>query len=115
MRQVNHDDLRHMIKQGMVTGIDLDLNSKTEFCEPCIKAKAMRKSFPKESHTKYKNYGDKVVSDTWGPAPVETIGGKKYLQFYQDLSSHEEQVYFNKLKSESYENYVKYEAWVKAH
>ena len=36
MGHVNHKDLRHMIKQGMVTGINLDLSSKAELCEPCI-------------------------------------------------------------------------------
>ena len=40
MGHVNYKDLRRMVKQDMVTGIDLDLNSRAEFCEACIKAKA---------------------------------------------------------------------------
>ena len=63
MGHVNHDDLRRMVEKGMVTGINLDLNSKPEFCEACIKAKATCKPFLKESKTEYKAYGDKVIAD----------------------------------------------------
>jgi GAG-pre-integrase domain len=112
MGHVNYDDLRKMVRDGMVTGIKLDFDSKPEFCEACIKAKAFRKPFAKKSETMYCNYGDKVVVDTWGPAPVESLGYKKYFQLYQDLSSHEERVYFNCEKSEGFNNYKKYEAWV---
>ena len=76
MGHVNHDDLHKVVKVGMVTGIELDYNSKPEFCEACIKAKATHKPFPKKSQTKYKNYGDKVIADTWGPSPVESLGRK---------------------------------------
>ena len=112
MGHVNYDDLRKMVKDGMVVGIDLDFNSKPDFCEACIKAKATRKPFPKRSETKYLNYGDKVVADTWGPAKVESLGGKKYYHLFQDLASHEERVYFSRKKSEGFESYKTYEAWV---
>ena len=112
MGHINHDDLRKMVKNGMVLGIDLDLDSKPDFCEACIKAKATRKPFPKRSETKHQKYGDKVVADTWGPAKVESLGRKKYYQLYQDIASHEERVYFSHKKSEGFENYQKYEAWV---
>ena len=52
-----------MVEKGMVTGINLDMMSKPEFCEACIKAKATHKPFPRESNTDYKSYGNKVVSD----------------------------------------------------
>jgi hypothetical protein len=97
----------------MVTGVNLDMTSKPEFCEACIKAKATRKSFPKESETKYENYGDKVVSDIWGPAAIQSIGGKRYYMLFQDLRSHEELIYFLRQKSEAFAYYKKYEAWVK--
>jgi gag-polypeptide of LTR copia-type/GAG-pre-integrase domain len=113
MGHINHEDLRQMVEKGMVTGINLDLMSKPEFCEACIKAKAMRKPFPKESKTEYKSYGDKVVSDLWGPAAVQSIGGKRYSALFQDLHSHEELVYFLRQKSETFANYKKCEAWVK--
>jgi hypothetical protein len=113
MGHVNHDDLRHMVEKGMVTGVNLDMSSKPEFCEACIKAKATRKPFPKESKTEHKSYGDKVVSDVWGPASVQSIGGKRYYTLFQDLHTHEEVVSFLRQKSETFAEYKKYEAWVK--
>ena len=102
-----------MVERGMVTGIHLDTTSKADFCETCIKAKATCKSFLKESTTEYKAYGAKVVADVWGPAPVKSIGGKEYFLLFQDLFSHEEHIYFLKQKSEVFEHYKRYEAWVK--
>ena len=102
-----------MIDGGMITGVNLNMSLKPEFCEACIKAKATHKHFPKESKTEYKSYGDKVMSDVWGPASVQSIRGNHYYNLYQDQSSHEEVVYFMKAKSEAFHNYRNYKAWVK--
>ena len=112
MGHINHEDLRRLIKDGMVTGLNVDLNSKPEFCEACIKAKSDRKPFPKKSNTTYSKYGEKVVADLWGPARVDSLGGNKYYSLFKDLASREERVYFLKTKSEALTTYKKYEAWV---
>jgi hypothetical protein len=113
MGHVNHDDLQCMVEKGMVSGVNLDISSKPEFCEACIKAKAMRKPFPKESKTEHKSYSNKVISNIWGPASVQSIGGKHYYLLFQDLHSHKELVHFLRQKSETFAEYKKYEAWVK--
>ena len=102
-----------MVEKGMVTGVELDKSSKAKFCEICVKSKATHKPFLKETKTEYKTYGDKVVSDVWGPAPVKSLGGKQYYLLFKDLFSHEENVYFLKQKLEVFNHYKKYEAWVK--
>ena len=113
MGHVNHDDLRRMVKEGMVNGIELDLDSKPEFCTACIQAKAARKPFAKKSTTERKIcYGEKVVSDLWGPSPVRSLGGKDYLVCFQDQFTHEEKIYFLTKKSNNFSSYKKYEAWV---
>ena len=56
MGHVNHEDLRRMVEKGIITGINLDMSSKAEFCESCIKAKATHKPFPKESKSEYETY-----------------------------------------------------------
>lgn len=113
MGHINHDDLRDMVRKGMVTGIDLDLDSKPIFCETCVKAKAARKSFPKvATGTSTKAYGDKVVADVWGPASKESLGHNRYYTLFQDRHSHEEKIYFMREKSEALDKYKKYEAWV---
>ena len=89
------------------------MKTYVEFCETCIKAKATHKPFPKETKTEYKTYGDKVVSNVWGPAPVKPLGGKQYYLLFKDLFSHEEHIYFLKHKSEVLNHYKKFDAWVK--
>jgi hypothetical protein len=114
MGHINHDDLRKMVRDGHVTGIELDMNSKPEFCPTCIKAKAPRKPFPKASlKTGITEYGSKVSADVWGPAQVQSLGGSKYSLCYIDLHTHEEKVHFLKKKSEAFNSYKRYEAWVK--
>ncbi len=104
-----------MAKSGSTLGIRVDLGTKVGFCQACVQAKAARKPFPKISlgNETAKAYGDKVVTDVWGPADTESISGHKYSNTYQDVSSREEKVYFMKKKSESYSRYLKYEPWAK--
>ena len=50
----------HAISKGYITGIDLNTNSKLEFCDACAKAKAARQPFIKESKTRATKYGKHV-------------------------------------------------------
>ena len=43
--------IKHTIVKGSITGITLDLNSKPEFCEACVKAKSAQQPFSQESET----------------------------------------------------------------
>ena len=112
MGHVHHDALKQMIQKHMVKGIKVDLNHPEDFCESCLKAKASRHTSPKESKTIYTKYGEKVVADLWGPAEVESLMHNHYYSLYHDLYSNEEKVYFQQLKSQTFTNYKKYEAWV---
>ena len=47
------------------------------------------------------------------PAQVESLGGKRYYNLFQDKHSHKEKVYFIRHKSESLDYYKHYEAWAK--
>ena len=114
MGHINHDDLRRMVKEETITGIDLDTSSKAELCPGCIEGKAPRRPFPKLStSSQAKKYGDKVVSDLWGPTEIESLKGKKYYILFQDEYTHEQRIYFLHKKSEAFEAYKVYEAWVK--
>jgi len=95
-----------MVKEGTVTGIDLDMDSKPELCHRCIEAKATCIPFPKMSTSnRAKKYGDKIVADLWGPADTASIKGRKYYLAFQDVYSHETRVYFLPRKSDAFENY----------
>ena len=64
--------IKYMITKGHITAIQLDPESKPEFCEVCAKAKAAWQPFPKESGTHVTKYRERVHWDLWGPASVET-------------------------------------------
>ena len=114
MGHINHDDLLCMVKNGTATGVNLDMDSKPEQCPDCLDGKAVRKPFPKLSTSRRaKKYGDKVVSDLWGPALAASLKGKKYYILFQDQFTHEQRIYFLTKKSEAFETYKVYEAWVK--
>ncbi|KAK0183621.1 hypothetical protein F5146DRAFT_878921, partial [Armillaria mellea] len=76
-----------LIDKGFVTGIQLDKTSFDEptFFEACIYGKATRKPISKvwegERATKI---GGEVHSDLWGPAPVATLGGRRYYITFMD-------------------------------
>jgi len=72
-RKLGHISYRaigFLIHNKMVTGIELDTESKPEFCEPCAKAKANRLPFPHASETQATEFGERVHWDLWGPASV---------------------------------------------
>ena len=50
--------ISHAILKGYITGIELDKDSKLEFCEACAKAKSARQPFLKESKTRAAKYGE---------------------------------------------------------
>jgi len=45
---ISYTTIKHAISTGRITGIDLDMDSKPEFCEACVKAKSSKEPFPKK-------------------------------------------------------------------
>jgi hypothetical protein len=102
-----------MIARNAISGVEVDSTSEPEFCKVCVQGKASRLPFPKESQTKFTKYGEKVVTDLWGPAQVQSLGGHSYYHLHHDMYSAEERVTFLKKKSEAFDSFKKYEAWLK--
>ena len=115
MGHVNFQTLREMVRKGAIEGVKLDSSPTPSFCEYCVRGKAHRKAFSKVSESSYSKYGEKVVTDLWGPAQVQSLGGHSYAHMFEDLYSREPRVAFLKAKSEAFESYKHYEAWVKVH
>jgi len=115
MGHVNFQTLGEMVRKGAVEGVEIDSSPTPTFCEACVRGKAHRKAFSKVSESTYSKYGEKVVTDLWGPAQVLSLGGHSYAHMFEDLYSREPRVAFLKAKSEAFESYKHYEAWVKVH
>src|SRR5271168_1027696 len=109
---IAHAAVKHAISKGLITGINLDLESKPEFCEACAKAKSARLPFPDESHTRAAKYGERVHWDVWGPASVKSLNGHSYVAARIDDATRETKLYFQNTKSDTFENYKKDEAYI---
>jgi len=68
MGHINFQTLGEMVRKCAVEGVNLDSSPIPTFCEACVQGKAHHKAFPKVSNTTYSRYGEKVVTDLWGPA-----------------------------------------------
>ena len=103
---------KYVIAKGHITGIQLDPESKPEFCKACAKAKAARQPFPKESETCMTKYGERVHWDLWGPASVRSLSGNLYMAAHIDNATHETVLYFQVKKSQTIKSYKRDEALI---
>ncbi|KAJ2929484.1 hypothetical protein H1R20_g7604, partial [Candolleomyces eurysporus] len=106
-------DLRRMIEGGMIEGIKVkDLSGTPPVCRTCIEAKAIRKPFKESKSPHPTTYAQEISTDVWGPASVESIGRKNYFVLFIDRFSHETRAFFLRNKSDAFDAYQRYEAWV---
>ncbi|EGO24025.1 hypothetical protein SERLADRAFT_349762 [Serpula lacrymans var. lacrymans S7.9] len=84
MGHIAHKSLKHLVDSNLAEGIVLDSSEAISFCETCVQAKAIRKPFPKTSHTRAKHYAERIHSDLWGPAIVQDLKGKRYMLTFTD-------------------------------
>src|SRR6202522_895751 len=111
---VTHERAKQLAEKGLVEGVELDADSKSTICESCEWAKGKRKAMAKSrERPRTSSIGDEVHSDLWGPAPVESIGHKRYYISFTDDHSRYSNVYFLYAKSEAYTAYQYYESWFK--
>ncbi|TFY74272.1 hypothetical protein EWM64_g9740, partial [Hericium alpestre] len=119
-RRLGHmsiDAAKSLIKQGAITGINLDdLIQEMELCRACVQAKIRRVPFPKEcSRPRLTIYGELVSSDLFGPAHVASLAGHRYAMTLLDDATYEVLISFLRHKSKAFDKYVNYEKFVQVH
>jgi hypothetical protein len=93
-RQMGHASIQvnwDLVAHGMVIGLRLEYTPIRQpfFCKACIYGKATRKFIPKIREGKRAAvFGGEVHSDLWGKSPVESRGGKNYMDTYIDNKTH---------------------------
>jgi hypothetical protein len=116
MGHISPESARDLVRQGLVTGVNLDLTDpvKPFFCESCIYAKATRKAISKvREGDRAAIFGGEIHSDVWGPAPVPSKGGMRFYVLFVDDKTRFTHLYLLTNKGEVYSHYKEYEAWVK--
>ena len=63
LRHISQKTLRHLLKHGMILGIDLDSIREKITCDVCIKSKITHKSLLKDSGERAKKLGEKIYSN----------------------------------------------------
>jgi Reverse transcriptase (RNA-dependent DNA polymerase)/gag-polypeptide of LTR copia-type/GAG-pre-integrase domain len=110
---ISQDRAKLLIEKGLVEGVALEEGSEPIVCESCEWAKTSRKPVTKvREGERCGAVGDEIHTDLWGPAPVESIGKKKYYISFTDDHSRHTSVFFLRSKDEAFEWYKIFEAWL---
>ena len=110
---VAHSTLKKMVEEGIISGIQLKDEPATP-CKPCLLAKAKKKPIPTtRSGKRSTKLGELIYSDVWGPATTRTIGHAEYYVIFIDDAKRWIAVDLMRRKSEAFNNYQNYEAWLK--
>ena len=115
MGHISPETARKLVQDKMVTSVQLEymLYGRPFFCASCVYAKATRKPVTKmREGERAEVFGGEVHSDVWGPAPVESKGGKRYYVTFINNKSCLTTLYLLRTKDEVPHVYKLYEAWV---
>ncbi|THH18467.1 hypothetical protein EUX98_g8949, partial [Antrodiella citrinella] len=111
---ISHESARSLVKKGLVTGVILDESEAVVECASCRFAKATRKAIQREREGEQaKAVGNEIHSDVWGPAPVQTIGGRRYYISFTDDHSRYTVAYLMRTKDEAFTWYKTFAAFLK--
>lgn len=106
--------VKKLIRDGLVTGIDVDINTEITPCDICTKGKATRKPIAK-AHVDPRSSrpGELIHTDLWGAARVEAKGGKKYYVSFTDDYTRMTHLALMRTKDEALSKYKVFEAMMK--
>ena len=115
-RRMGHISLnvaRRLTENGLMSGLKFDLSKdKPTFCEACVYAKATRKPVAKECAGEHaEEFAAEVHTDVWGPAPIQTLGGRRYYITFTDDKTRLTYLHLLCQKSEAFTAYQQFEAW----
>ncbi|KAL7281334.1 hypothetical protein ACG7TL_004643 [Trametes sanguinea] len=108
---VNLDDLRSVVKKGLVSGLVLRSKRKPDpICEPCLAGKLNRHSIPRFASRKHTPIA-LVHTDLKGPLPVPTPEGHVYWMMFVCDATRFWVVAYLKRKSDAFAAFQAYKAY----
>ena len=86
---LSYSSLKYLQRNGLVDGLDMDLNERGDFCDACHLAASTRHGRGKSIRVEYhaEELGDVIHSDIKGPFPEPTLQGNKYFISFVDEKS----------------------------
>jgi hypothetical protein len=104
---------RRLAENGLVSSIKVDLSSgEPTFCESCVYAKATQKPIRKTCEgDQATEFAEEIHTDLWGPAPVATLGGRRYYISFTDDKTQLTYLHLLRQKSDAFDTYKQFEAW----
>ncbi len=105
-------NMRKLVNQDMVTGLDCKMNKDVGVCEPCAEGKQHRAKFPKGEAKRSDIVLGLIHSDVCGKISTESLGGAKYFLTFIDDKSRHTWVYVLKQKSEVFQKFIEWKAMV---
>jgi len=108
---LNYRSLQNLCKENMVTGLPM-VSCRDGVCSGCVLGKHHRDSFEKRASWHASAPLQLVHSDLCGPLPVASFSGCKYFLTFIDDFSRRTWVYFLKLKSEVFNKFLAFKAFV---
>lgn len=108
---LNFGGLKLLSRKGMVRGLPL-IEKPDNLCEGCILGKQHRESFPSGKSIKAKAPLEIVHSDLCGPMQTPSLAGSQYFLTFIDDFTRKTWVYFLKNKSEVFEKFQNFKAFV---
>ena len=102
---LNYQTIKAMVRKGTIKGVKLskkELSITPPMCASCAKGKATRASFPASKSGHAEHVLGLVHCDLWGPAPVQTVNGTRYVITFTDDKSRWVWVSFLKHKSDAF-------------
>jgi hypothetical protein len=111
---ISPEAIKRLVREDMVSGIEIDIDTPVEECQKCIEAKMKRTNIAK-SHPdpRSSKAGEYIHSDIWGPAQTTAKGGFKYYIQFKDDFTRFNQLYLMKNKNDAFSCYKPFAAWMK--
>jgi transposase InsO family protein len=100
--------------QNMVCDMPSISLSKNEICKGCMLGKNMKKAFP-SSDNRAQGILDVVHYDVCGPMSSPSLSGCLYYAIFIDDYSRKCWIYFLKAKSDTFDKFKEYKAFIEKH
>ena len=109
---LGEQNLKLLVKDKMVTGLDCNMKKAIGICKPCIDGKHHRQKFPKGGGERASQKLQLVHTDVSGRIAVQSLSGKEYYISFIDDKSRFTWTYALKFKSDSFEVFLEWKSMV---